>query len=570
MSKYARRLAVPALAIALVSGAAASASAADPPRLTKPVNATKADLDPQRTYSAPAFAVDPENSLHIVGGYAEMRTKQCRLMRSTDGGQTWEHMEGVPALGSYPYCLANNSNIFQAPVAFGRAGRIYMATVAWDTQDTRDNTSVTLHRTDNFGESWTSALVTDVRGKQGDDRRRNRPVTGIAVDSSGREDVVYVNWSRTQNAATNQDAPQPMVGVSRDGGKTFDEPVTMIGAAFEADTVRTDALKTTTTTTPVGSTTTTSTTTPAPGTRAATPNQAANFGGINAALVLGANGTVYSVWRSATANITPTPASALFLSRSTDQGRTFTTHQIAPFSLENRGNTRLAWSPKGGAEGTLHFVYEGTSRPAVANEADIYYRQSTDGGRTWTDATVINDDDPALFYGSYIPNVSVAPNGRVDVVWWDTRNDPGILANDVYYASSEDNGATWTKDRRITDQLIDRKFGVWGQNFDQNSPPSLASTDAFALIGWDDTRQSGPRTNATSFGAGVQDIFTSAVQYKVIGSGSNAPRYMLAGALGLLLVGLLLLAVSVVTRRRVNGGPPAAERIPDREATTVS
>ena len=568
MLKLVRRLAVPALAITLVGAAAGAASAADPPRLTRPANATKADLDPQRTYSAPFFAVDPEDSLRVVAGFAEMRTKRCGLMRSADGGQTWKRLDAFPALESYPFCLQNNSNIFQAPLAFGKDGRLYLASLAWDTQDTRDHTSIAVSRSDNLGDSWTTTLVRDVRGKNGA-LGRNRPVTGIAVDRSGKTDVVYVGWTRNpMNGDPNPDGPQPLVAVSTDSGRTFGEPLTVVGGAFDAEALRTDALKTTTTTTPVGSTT--STTAPAPDSKAAKPNQAVNFGGGNAAMALAGDGTLYVAWPSTTANITPRPNTALFVSASTDQGKTWKATQITGFILDNRGNLRMAWSPQGGGKGTLHLVYEGSDRPLVANESDIYYRQSTDGGASWTEPVVLNDDDKASFYGQYIPNIGVAPNGRVDVAWWDTRNDPGILGNDVYYTSSTDNGKSWTKNRRITDQLIDRKFGVWGQNFDQNSPPSLASTDAYALLGWDDTRNSGPRTNATSFGAGVQDIFTSAVQYEVIGAGSNAPRYVLAGALGLLLVGLLLLAVSTVTRRRVHGGPPAAERIPDREATTVS
>ena len=67
-------------------------------------------------------------------------------------------------------------------------------------------------------------------------------------------------------------------------------------------------------------------------------------------------------------------------------------------------------------------------------------------------------------------------------------HDPGIQANDVYYAYSTDDGATWSKNIRITDQSVDRRFGLWGANFDQKSPPSVASANQFAAFAWDDTR----------------------------------------------------------------------------------
>src|SRR5439155_8107801 len=156
----------------------------------------------------------------------------------------------------------------------------------------------------------------------------------------------------------------------------------------------------------------------------------------------------------------------------------------------NRQNARLAWSPKGGSNGTLHLVWEGSKTPEVGSYADTTYAQSTDGGKTWSAPKRLADSDPAQLQGNYLPNVVIAPNGRVDVVWWDTRDDPGLRSNDVYYTYSTDNGATFSKNIRVTDQSVDRRFGVWGQNFDQNSPPSLASENAYAVFAWDDTRLS--------------------------------------------------------------------------------
>ncbi len=47
------------LALAILAVAQGRGSAAGPPVLTKPVDATKCDLDPQRTYSAPYLLVNP-------------------------------------------------------------------------------------------------------------------------------------------------------------------------------------------------------------------------------------------------------------------------------------------------------------------------------------------------------------------------------------------------------------------------------------------------------------------------------------------------------------------------------
>ncbi len=42
-------------------------------------------------------------------------------------------------------------------------------------------------------------------------------------------------------------------------------------------------------------------------------------------------------------------------------------------------------------------------------------------------------------------------NGRIDVVWYDTRDDPGNWRSALYYSNSIDGGTTWSANRRLTD-----------------------------------------------------------------------------------------------------------------------
>ena len=582
MTKAWRRLAGAVLVLLVTTQGAALA--ADPLRVTRPVQATKGDLVPTRTYSSPEVKVDPRNRRRVVAGFVDMRARRCGLLRSLDGGETWKQLDSSPSLPSYPFCFHTSGGVVQTALAFGRDGTLYYGLTGWDVQDGGQgrNVSILLARSDDLGDTWQTTIVRNARGKQEADVERNI-ITDVVVDTkSGSRDVVYVGWRANYPLARPSRPSLPMVAVSTDGGRRFSEPRNAVGPFFEQAQVRETVLRTAppttaapTTTAPAAPPTTTSPQS-APGTippgappapPAAAPSAprdaVANFGGGNPKLAVDGKGALYVLWPQATANIEPRPDNPLYLSRSTDQGRTFTVHQAAPPS-NWYGGAVMRWSPKGGPDGSLHVVTE-DKLGQTQGDRDIYYRRSTDGGRTWSEGRVIHDDDPELLIGQFIPNLSVAPNGRLDAVWWDFRNDPGTYVNDVYYAYSTDDGKTWSRNIRVTDRSINRRIGPWSNNFDMRQPPGVASTNAYALMAWDDTRNGDPVGQA-------QDVYASAVQFRQLAGGaSNTLKYVLAGVIGLLVAGLALLALALTARRRTGGPPPAAETVPaaGREAAGV-
>ena len=525
MYRNTRRLAVLAAGLTLLTAAGASASSG--PTLTKPTQLTKDDLNPGRTYSSPDFVADPANPLIIVGSYVELRTRRCGLVRTTDGGQTWTRLDPAnsnPSLSSYPNCNSSARGTFEDQVAFGRNGAIYMALTGWDAQDggLGSNPSILVSKSTDLGNTWQPIVARNNRGKTDTAQEADRPVTGIAVDSkSGPADIVYVTASRRSPGFTAPNAApnQPIIMVSTDGGKTFADPVDM------EDSWAKDP-KNITGTIPDDK---------------KIPN---NVSGFNPIATVANNGTFYSLWERRTSNVTPSPNFAYYVSKSTDHGKTWTTSQVAPFDYHTGSFVTVTWGPSGGPQGTLHAVANGTEDPTVANYADVYYYNSTDGGKTWSPRKNVTDDDAKLLLNQSFPNVAVAPDGRVEMAWFDTRNDPGTRGNDVYLATSTDNGKTWSKNVRVSDQLIDRKIGVFGNNADVNAPPGLAATNKETIVGWDDTR------NGDAVGQ-AQDIYTANLQYQKLGGGtSKAAKTALAGVVGLLVVGLALLVVAMATRGR--------------------
>ncbi len=584
----------------MLGGMQSLALAQDPLQVSQPVQATQFDLSPARTYGAPSFAVDPEDPLHVFASAVDLRTQRCGMMESTDGGQTWVKLDASPSLDSYPMCLMTNSHTTQGKIAFGSGGTLYYGLAGWDSTD-GFNRSIFLGRSDDDGASWKTTTVRDTRGLEGEDQQPNRPLSGMAIDTSGDQDTIYLTW-RQQNRFTdpNRIANQPIMAVSTDGGATFSEPINLTSGVFEDEAVRAEALETVPSPTPAASAaasaspsaatpsataSTAPTTSPAaprpepspslvasptapaaaasaspapppPGSPKSDPDQAVNFGGSNPVLAIDDKGTAYSAWVSSYQNQVSAPNPGYFLTRTSDQGKTLEILPITGFAENNVnsfGGIEMVWSPEGGGDGTLHVLYEGSRAPDVDSESDVFHRMSTDRGQTWSEPKTVNDDDPEQLYFSGIPKISIAPNGRLDAAWFDTRSDPGTTSNDVYYASSSDNGATWSKNVRISEQSIDRKIGVFASRFDLNAPPGIASTDSFALVGWDDTRNFDTVTEG-------QDIYVAAVQYDEIDPAtSNLLKYGLAAVVGLAVVGVLFVLLALLARRR-EAGPTEVRR----------
>jgi len=76
--------------------------------------------------------------------------------------------------------------------------------------------------------------------------------------------------------------------------------------------------------------------------------------------------------------------------------------------------------------------------------SDVMFVRSTDGGSTFSTARRINDDPVNHAKWHWFGTLSVAPNGRIDVVWFDTRNAPNNTDSQLFYSYSTDGGNNWS------------------------------------------------------------------------------------------------------------------------------
>ncbi len=89
-------------------------------------------------------------------------------------------------------------------------------------------------------------------------------------------------------------------------------------------------------------------------------------------------------------------------------------------------------------------VYLLCSVSGAISATDVMFARSTNGGLTWSAPVRVNDDAPRFGAHHWFGTLSVAPNGRLDACWYDTRNDSTAAFSELYYANSQDGGATWS------------------------------------------------------------------------------------------------------------------------------
>ncbi|RMA64407.1 T9SS type A sorting domain-containing protein [Ulvibacter antarcticus] len=109
------------------------------------------------------------------------------------------------------------------------------------------------------------------------------------------------------------------------------------------------------------------------------------------------------------------------------------------------------------------YVLASVNRNSISDPGDVMFARSTDNGNNFDAPQRINDDVGETAY-QWFGTMSVAPNGRIDVAWLDTRDAPsGTNLSALYFTYSEDQGVTWSGNLKLSDQF-DPNIGYPQQN----------------------------------------------------------------------------------------------------------
>ncbi|MEO5722054.1 MAG: dockerin type I domain-containing protein [Chthoniobacterales bacterium] len=82
--------------------------------------------------------------------------------------------------------------------------------------------------------------------------------------------------------------------------------------------------------------------------------------------------------------------------------------------------------------------------------SDVMFVRSTNSGQTFSAPRRINDDAINHAKHHWMGTLAVAPNGRIDSVWLDTRNAANNTDSRLFYSYSLDGGDTWSRNRAVS------------------------------------------------------------------------------------------------------------------------
>jgi hypothetical protein len=148
-------------------------------------------------------------------------------------------------------------------------------------------------------------------------------------------------------------------------------------------------------------------------------------------------------------------AGQVVLQRSDDDGATWQSPvrvnaAVEPVAAEGENRPKLAFGPGG----EMYVTW--TSPTSAKFTGDIRFARSLDGGKTWSAPTVVHHDRQLITHR--FESLLVDPKGWLWVAWVDKRDlkvaeDAGRTYRGaaIYYARSDDRGATWSADAKLAD-----------------------------------------------------------------------------------------------------------------------
>ena len=152
------------------------------------------------------------------------------------------------------------------------------------------------------------------------------------------------------------------------------------------------------------------------------------------------------------------------------------------------GQIFLAVDRSGTATNNNVYMMASVQPTGASNGGDVMFVRSSDAGHTFSAPVRVNDDPINHNKWHWFGTLSVAPNGRIDSVWLDTRNAANNTDSQLFYSYSTDGGVTWAPNVAVSNSFNpflgypnQNKMGDYITIVSDNTGGNVAYTATFNL-----------------------------------------------------------------------------------------
>lgn len=463
-----------------------------PPQVEPNVPVTMTDLIATPASNSPLLVADPtEDRFVVIANRMDSPDFGCSLQLSGDGGRSWLTVDPVPDLP------AGVDKCYAPEAAFDRKGLLYYLFVGLAGEG---NSPVGAFLTTSADRGRTFAPPHQVLGPE-------RYAIRMAIDASmGAQGRIHLVWLQTSSDPPLGGFPEGinpiMAAYSDNGGTTFSPPRQVSDPERQ---------------------------------RAVAP-----------ALTLGPDNQVHVLYYDLQEDFRdyqglegPTWDGewSLVLATSTDGGQRFDRGVVVDDNIVPPGRVMLIFtmpppSLVADHDGNLYAAWHDSRN----GDWDVFMGRSSSGGRSWERPRRVNDDSLHNGRHQYLPQASVGPAGRIDVIFYDRRGDDRNRGTDVFYTFSTDGGRQFARNVRLTSRGFDSEIGPQYavpsalRLFEFGSRLALLSERSTVLAAWTDTRN-------TFRGHPAQDLFATEIHLDLP---LSRPAWARPGGAALVLAGLSL------------------------------
>jgi hypothetical protein len=115
------------------------------------------------------------------------------------------------------------------------------------------------------------------------------------------------------------------------------------------------------------------------------------------------------------------------------------------------GQIFLAADRSGNTTNNNVYMISSVRPTGATNGSDVMFARSTNGGQSYGAPRRINDDPINQNKWHWFGTLAVAPNGRLDAVWLDSRNAANNTDSQLFYSYSLDGGDTWSANVAVSE-----------------------------------------------------------------------------------------------------------------------